>query len=618
MKKIMAIVITSIFLLTSFSAISVSGLNNIETIKSGSLVEKKKWTFMMYEDYDFYCEDYKSYKEILDFAKLSGVKSGKNLNVILLKDSFYYPGKILSVNRFGGKKLLKNLNETNMGDYETLKDFIIYCKENFPAERYFLDIFDHGGGWMGACEDDTDRDWLTMKEIKRALVESGGVDIVSFIVPCLMSAVESVYELRDCVEVYIGKQPNAGSPLHVVGPLCDLLNKEYYLSNIDIGKKAIDFFKEKVDVFPWSKFTGKTLSAMRTDEVTDLVKVINNLSIILKNNINEYIDDIRKINAKTESFPTRRAEAPEWYQARSIPELRHIDLYDFAKNCLEINGINETLRNCLYEVMDGVNKTVIAENHTDDHPEAHGLGIYFPDVLLRNVPVDDYINSGLDFIDNTSWDEFLLAYHDFYATVDDDGGADFKSIQDAIDNSSDGDVVYVKNGVYYENVVISKSITLVGESQGTTIIDGGQNGDVVTITADKTMLFHLGVRNSGGNGAAGVCIRANSTIMRTCNISNNYLGIYIDDSSNNEMISNNINSNYLGIYLKCSNKNEFNHNYLEDNKIDVSFSDSFYNDWKNIYLDHLDRRINIIFGFMTVGKIPIPCINLNLVARFHI
>ena len=607
-KKIIAIGIIGMFLLISLSAIIVARPNNIVTIKSESSAEKKKWTFMMYDDRDYYDAPY--IRRNLDFARMSNAHSGKNLNVIILQDTYYDPGAYFYVKRFGGKRLLKNLEEVNMGDYQTLKDFILYCKENFPAERYILDIFDHGAGWAGACADSTSGDWLTMKEIKRALTETGGADIISFIVPCLMATVEPVYELRDCVEVYIGKQPNAYFSLHVVGPLCDVLNDEFYLSNIDIGKKTIDIFKEKVDVFPWSVVTGKALSAMRTDEVTDLVKVINNLSIILTNKIDDYIDDIRNINTITESFPTRRIEASESYQARCVPEIRHIDLYDFAKNCLEIKGINETLHNCLQEVMDGINKTVIAEHHTNNHPEAHGLIIYFPDLLLINIPLDDYANSGLDFIDNTSWNEFLLAFHDFYATVDDDEGADFKSIQDAIDNSSDGDVVYVKNGVYYENVVISKLITLVGESKDATIIDGGQNGDVVTITADKTMLFHLGVRNSSDNGAAGVWIRANSTIIQSCNISNNYRGIYISDSSNNEILGNKINNNYLGIYLKCSNKNNFN-NRLENNKIDVRFLDSFKNSWKNIYLDHPNRRINIILGSRTVGKISIPCINLN-------
>ena len=56
--------------------------------------------------------------------------------------------------------------------------------------------------------------------------------------------------------------------------------------------------------------------------------------------------------------------------------------------------------------------------------------------------------------------------------VDDDGDADYTRIQDAIDNASDGDTVFVFNGNYYETLILNKSILLKGENKFTTIIDG--------------------------------------------------------------------------------------------------------------------------------------------------
>ena len=60
--------------------------------------------------------------------------------------------------------------------------------------------------------------------------------------------------------------------------------------------------------------------------------------------------------------------------------------------------------------------------------------------------------------------------------VDDDGNADYTRIQDAIDNASDEDTVYVFNGKYYENVVVNESIKLTGEDRNSTIIDGKITG----------------------------------------------------------------------------------------------------------------------------------------------
>lgn len=53
-----------------------------------------------------------------------------------------------------------------------------------------------------------------------------------------------------------------------------------------------------------------------------------------------------------------------------------------------------------------------------------------------------------------------------------DGPGNYSKIQDAIDNASNGDTVFVYNGIYYENLVVDKSINLQGENKEYTIIDG--------------------------------------------------------------------------------------------------------------------------------------------------
>jgi parallel beta-helix repeat protein len=76
---------------------------------------------------------------------------------------------------------------------------------------------------------------------------------------------------------------------------------------------------------------------------------------------------------------------------------------------------------------------------------------------------------------------------------------DYPTIQAAISAARPEDTVSVRKGVYRENIIISKSLTLQGEDRRTTIIDGGGSGNVVHITASQVMVSGLTVRN-GENG----------------------------------------------------------------------------------------------------------------------
>ncbi len=145
-------------------------------------------------------------------------------------------------------------------------------------------------------------------------------------------------------------------------------------------------------------------------------------------------------------------------------------------------------------------------------------------------------------------------------TVDDDGNAEFESIQEAIDAAENGDTVRVWEGTYYENVVVNKSVSLVGNGSEETIIDGGGRGAVVNITIDYVNLSGFNVTGSKGYDA-GIKIESDQNRIFDNNCSNNWYGIYLRYSDHNTLINNTCSSNdKRGIYLKLSNNNLLSNN----------------------------------------------------------
>jgi hypothetical protein len=72
-------------------------------------------------------------------------------------------------------------------------------------------------------------------------------------------------------------------------------------------------------------------------------------------------------------------------------------------------------------------------------------------------------------------------------TVDDSGGADFTKIQSAVNTASEGDTIFVKDGIFVENVKINKSLIIRSESgyEGTIVETKNPTDHVFEIFVDK-------------------------------------------------------------------------------------------------------------------------------------
>jgi len=145
---------------------------------------------------------------------------------------------------------------------------------------------------------------------------------------------------------------------------------------------------------------------------------------------------------------------------------------------------------------------------------------------------------------------------------------DYETIQEAINANEtlDGHSIHVDAGLYYENVVVNKSITLIGEDKTTTIIDGRDTGNVVHLAANNVTLTGFTIQDSDTYFSG---IYANRT--RGLNITNNIiewndLGITLTYSYNSIICENEVLRNWEGIMLEGGNKNTVCRNRVSLNK----------------------------------------------------
>jgi len=161
-------------------------------------------------------------------------------------------------------------------------------------------------------------------------------------------------------------------------------------------------------------------------------------------------------------------------------------------------------------------------------------------------------------------------------TVDDDGPADFSSIQEAINSPQviDGDTIFVYNGTYYENVVVNKTISLIGEKD-LTIVDGNYTGNVFYVVANNVFLSGFKIQNSGNYEA--VLISYSNGSVLTDNLIRGGKGVSLV-SSNNNTLENNIIYGGSPNCIKLQNSSE---NAIIRNSIEWAFIDSIRLEYSN-------------------------------------
>jgi hypothetical protein len=372
-----------------------------------------EWTVMVYLDGDNNLETY----GIQDINEMEMAGSTTDVNMVVQIDRIpysvlagnyqeyaddtsngnwtttrrYYITKDLNPDQISSP-LIADLGELDMGDPQTLVDFANWAAINYPAKKYLLAIWNHGGGFRSlnlakdiAWDDTSGGDRITMPELEDALSTINAqigknIDIVGMDA-CFMAMTEVAYQIKDYADLLVTSEesePNDGWPYDTI--LSQLVSNPLMSSE----ELATDIVDKYIYSYP---FSNVTQSAIDLSYVDTLASQLSNLAL-------EIMSD-----SSTRKYQYILAAV----SSQHYGDYDFIDLYDFCNNLL-IYSNSLTVKNIVLSIQQNLNSAVIKSGYSGvGVSRSRGLSIYFPYYYY-----DNYYNY-TNFSQDTFWNEMLLS-----------------------------------------------------------------------------------------------------------------------------------------------------------------------------------------------------------------
>ena len=438
--KLKCLLIIFSILLTSLKMNShIRSNKNLEAVKEPQAIEN--WTLMLY-----FCADTRSsyvtsdlnnsanglyidmlgtYNSLDDYIDSA---SDSHINIIALFDDawttqdLYGNAKMYEI-KGNSRVLLEDYNQTNMGDQQTLEDFINYCKTNYPANYYSLSLIDHGRGYAGFCYDYHAPhpywayalgDCLTVSEIDSALKNTGGIDVL-FLDTCSGGSFEVAWQFIDEVDYLIaGESLQWNNALYHSTEIAYNLSRNVGYTPYQLANCGFDCAKS-IQVAPWD-YSGhwKSISFYDltkfdlSDNPQTIQEAFSDFTDALQAELNYDYSTYREL------FTLIRNESTVAVSLFSTESMM-VDLYNFVSKVSEYSNLfhfNDTISQITQELLllltPSVGNAIVKEWSDPWYDEIYGFSICLPDSydMYQGYLYPNFYEN-LDISIATQWDDFI-------------------------------------------------------------------------------------------------------------------------------------------------------------------------------------------------------------------
>ena len=352
--------------------------------------ENTTWTYMVYMSGDSSLAS----NVPDDIQEMQKVGSGDGLEIIVLADTAGMDDTSL-VRILPGDRQEFPLseidstwgNELDLGQASTLSKFVIWATENYPADRYMLDLWGHGMGWGGVCPDKGN--YLEAQELRIAFqgVADAGIDLdIISMDACQMGMMEIAYELGGLADYAVLSEKDIPLDGWPYDRLLNLIKDNSELTVSEFGIQMVDAYMDWGLVSSRYSLTLGFIDLSLIDRVADGLDTFAREAELMTGYFNEQFAEARSLT--------------EEYDGNSQYDIQHLLENIIAQtDCMRLKTL---ARN----ITDALDDAIVYERHWTNYQDesaehANGLSIWFPSYS----PSPSYLDSS--FAQDTNWNEFL-------------------------------------------------------------------------------------------------------------------------------------------------------------------------------------------------------------------
>jgi parallel beta-helix repeat protein len=424
------------------------------------------WTMLLYLNGD------NNLDEFIFNAVTNTVAAGPSprANVLALVDgcttTMAHSGTVLYDLTRGEPRALEaadvSTGERNMGDWETLMDFVTWGRSHYPARHTMLAIFDHGGGWApsggatipGALphrnswlagnsglswDFSSDFDYLDSKEIRQAMARiaksrAGPLDVVFYDV-CLMGMLEVAYQIKDYASFFVSSQNIAWAPL---GPEGRYIQTIHGLQPTATPRQMAELLVHSYANATPPEQHPFTISAVDLASLSTVADAASGLAVAISQTLTDREHAVNLYAAYSEA---QKIDYDSDFRIEPDTD-GFVDLYDFALRVPQHFADPEVVA-AAQALTAALDVAIVAEAHRSGAPwvaadrvwdldNVHGLSVFLPLgedlelpivitetsvitpslVISRNLRLRDlYSSDQLQFVADTAWRALVETYY---------------------------------------------------------------------------------------------------------------------------------------------------------------------------------------------------------------